>query len=486
MEKIAKRSSLCDELEEVKRIYYSLFDGNQEENHEQWLSKVDTLISDLDNRLETLEDEQLIENLTLELRSMWFEQVQRVTNQHLKSPPLASRKFLPSTRRIDFSYERNIQPLILEKEIKGYRAIGENWVEDHVLLSSGMAAISTFLQSYFGMFKPTSEKKLRMASWSDYFETRMLTDLYRSEAVEITSFAKQEDFMAQIGEIDLFYIEPVRYNWHLEVFSLDVFLQELAINGHQGLKMIVLDTTLNGDTLDMDYVLDQLHTVANVIVVQIHSILKLDQQGLEFSNGGLVSFYTDSTNPALPNAVNLADYIRKIRTVLGTGLSYQEISLLDNQLLFHKNELHQYCESIFENNALLAAGIHTDRIFKQVEHPSLTSDQPWAKAPFVVFHLREDTLINHGIVLAVVNEEVKKHKATFIYGSSFGFRHHRYEVIIPNTSTGKGLFKVAMGRRRGPTMDFILQLFQKLSTYPDVKSLLEDYPHVEPVDLTNL
>lgn len=100
----------------------------------------------------------------MELRRIWIEYAQSYSNFHLKSPPLNTMKILPSNNKIDFSYERNIQANLLEERSGQYRSQHDLWNSDRVMFSSGMASISTFMQSYLGMFKPSIDKPLTILS----------------------------------------------------------------------------------------------------------------------------------------------------------------------------------------------------------------------------------------------------------------------------------------------------------------------------------
>ncbi|WP_206774396.1 hypothetical protein, partial [Bacillus cereus] len=88
------------------------------------------------------------------------------------------------------------------------------------------------------------------------------------------------------------FIEPVRYNWSLEVFNFVSFIDKLTKDTSRNLKVLIIDTTLNGNTLRVIELLEKLKAIPNLIFVHIHSCLKLDQQGMEFSNCGLLSVYT--------------------------------------------------------------------------------------------------------------------------------------------------------------------------------------------------
>lgn len=145
-----------------------------------------------------------------------------------------------------------------------------------------------------------------------------------------------------------------------------------------------------------------------------------------------------------------------------------------------------YSEAVFVNNAKLAQSICADGLFRKVVHPSLKSELPWANSPFVVFHLKEDTLENHGLLLSIISYEAQKRGVCFSLGSSFGFRGHRFEVIIPRISDQKGLFKVAMGAREGSSRDEVIRLLKEVGGHTTFAHLRKRYPDINPIDLSNL
>ncbi|PFW22302.1 hypothetical protein [Bacillus thuringiensis] len=480
---------LLQEIEDLISIYFSLgMEGHPySAKTNGWLESAVHLGRQIsEKKIGTFEDEMHLENLSMQLRVLWMEFVQFTTNKHMKSPPLGEVKYLPSQNKIDFSYERNIEPVHLERKANLYREKHDEWECDHVFASSGMACISTFLQSFFGMSKPTQKQPLKLCTWGDYFETRVLLDLYKRDSIEIQNFKTQKEFEASISRFDLFFIEPVRYNWSLEVFNFVSFIDKLTKDTSKNLKVLIIDTTLNGNTLRVIELLEKLKAIPNLIFVHIHSCLKLDQQGMEFSNCGLLSVYTVKENNQIPSAKNICSYIRKVRTLLGTGLTYEEISLLDNKFFLNRKGFSIYCNRVFKNNEDLAKSICNKGIFNNIAYPSLISTESWAKAPFVVFHLKEDTLENYGWLLSIVNYEAKRKKIPFVMGSSFGFRTHRFEVIIPNLKQGKGLFKVAMGVREGPTKEYVINLLMIISKYKNLEELKLAYPKVTPINLKDI
>lgn len=473
------KSYILDELLDLKNIFYSSFG---ESHNSEWINKIDETIKNIKDYKES-QLEKTLDKFTMELRALLLQRGQRIVNSHLKSPPEDDETYLPSGEKLKFSYERDIRPTILEQRAESYRDIPDYWSHKSILFSSGMAAIATLFQSYFSMSRPTKENPLYISSWSDYFETRMLKNIYSSDIVNIEIHKEEEKFLKSVSNADVFFIEPIRYNWEMEVINLNGFINTLKNESKRGIKLIIIDTTLNGETLDFHMILNELKSIPDLIVVQLNSILKLDQQGLELSNGGLMSIYTYTENSSAPNATDLTKYICSVRTILGNSLTFEEIAILDNNFVFNRKWYNKYSMEIFKNNAELASKILAGGIFKKVVHPSLFSNEGWAYAPFVILHLKEDTLENHSFLTEVIKYEVEKVGLNFHYGSSFGFRNHRYEVVIPDLSTKKGLFKVAMGKRKGPTFNFIIELLTKLSMYSDFEKFKNDYFHIKGTSL---
>jgi hypothetical protein len=178
-----------------------------------------------------------------------------------------------------------------------------------------------------------------------------------------------------------------------------------------------------------------------------------------------------------------------MRTIQGTGLSMDEMCLLDAPFFLDPAQFTAYSHAVFHNNALLAQAMAgPSGLFSRVVHPSLSAHArlPWAQAPFVVFHMHEDTLDVHGRLLAIVAHEARQRKLCLQMGSSFGFRGHRFEVILPRLSDKRGLFKVAMGARSGPSRDGVIELFLELAALRNAGELRERWPHVVPIDLQGI
>jgi hypothetical protein len=93
-------------------------------------------------------------------------------------------------------------------------------------------------------------------------------------------------------------------------------------------SLVILDTTLTGPTFPMSRMLEPLSGETAPVVINVRSGLKLDQAGLELVNVGILSVYTHIATRASLFA-DIAASLRHLRTVLGLGLTLDEISTLE-------------------------------------------------------------------------------------------------------------------------------------------------------------
>lgn len=428
--------------------------------------------------------EQALDVLSLSLRRCWMSVAHAASDPLLKSPPLRVPKALPGGAPLEYSYERNLRPTPLEQRVAVARPRVDGWSADHVLFRSGMAALSTFLQSYVASARTASDAPLRLDMWGGYFETHVLLELLRGGALRWRRHSDPAELGAAIraGVSDALLVEAVAYEWDLPVLDLQALVRDLLARPAGAAALVIVDTTLVGSSFPTAELLRALAPRPPPTVVLWNSGLKLDQEGLELANAGLLSLYTPAG--ATPAAPELAHLLRKMRTIVGTGLSLDEICLLDVPWFMDPVDT-AHATAVFLHNALFAHAVPAGGLFRRVIHPALSREasRPWARAPFVVLHLAEDTLDCHGLLLAVVAHEARRRRLCLDMGSSFGFRGHRFEVIIPRLSEGRGLFKVAMGARAGPSRDGTIQLFAELAALRDFDEVRARWPGLKAVDL---
>lgn len=453
-------------------------------------AELETMAERTDLEIESLSCEARLDQLSVDLRRCWLSIAHETADNYFKSPPLTQPKRSVMGNPLEFSYERNFQPALLEARVAALHTPKEGWQADHVIFRSGQAGLITLLTSWLSMLRPTAETPLRLGMYGAYFETQMMLRLLQQPAFEWSQLraAPEIESAVSTGGLDVLLLETVRYDWDLEPLDLDALLSGWKQRRGSGLSLTLLDTTLSGPFFPIDRVLETLRrAAAPEVVVAYSSGLKLHQMGLELSNVGLVSIFTPKGSEKVPEAVQIADYLRAMRTIHGSGLTVDETVALEAPWFGEPDSFWRHCTSVFINNALVASALDEKYgLFVRVAHPSLThrgEQSAWAQAPFCVVHLKDDTLDAHGLLLGVLGYEARRRGLSFVHGSSFGFRGHRYETIIPKISEGRGLFKIAMGARSGPSRQGVLSLLREIGSYPDMASLRTAYPEVQPVSM---
>jgi len=470
---------------------------------EKYISGVSHPCSELRDRLQSilakgnefpLEDEWELDEISMCLRSLWLLRAHQTSGNFLKSPPHEQAKFLPSGKRLQYDYERSFRPKPLENRARRFSSVPKDWQSEHLLFSSGMGALSIVSQICCGRLNgPRPSRPVTLDMFGGYFETWRLLDFIHDASLEIRHIESNEDICERIegAKTDAMLIEPVAYDWDMTVFDHPAFIDAWMKAGEDRPRVLIFDTSLTGHRFNIEKVLTDLTDKPPWLIVGVRSGLKLDQQGLELSNVGIVDLYAPK-NSSPASLHDLAKKLGAARSVMGTGLTLDQLSVLEAPWFLNRQQFEGYGDSVFENNQTLAQSVNlVGGIFSKISHPSLEKhcQLDWAVAPFVVFHLAEDSPGNHGFLIAVLVHEVTRRKLVFALGSSFGFRGHRFEVIQPMihltpNPEQSGLLKVAMGFRKGASLDGVIQLINEIaaiknftalrSTYPKIKAFVKD------------
>ncbi|MBF0213194.1 MAG: hypothetical protein HQM00_06475 [Magnetococcales bacterium] len=361
------------------------------------------------------------------------------------------------------------------------------------MFSSGMASISTVIATlnyYKRRYKRADGRTLRLDWLGGYYEMQRLIALMDNSDIYcryIDSLDTQLDRLSS-GKTDILFFEPVLYDWTQTVIDPHALIQALEARPVDRPWILMVDSTLLGATFDLEALLLACGSRWPLLALELRSGVKLDQHGLEFSNIGIVKI---ATHPELdvskyPSAKAFRDKLGLNRMVMGTSLSLDETAILDLPSLFHPEWARGHVQKIFDNNRELAIALTgIAGLFVRVNHPGLgpQRDSNWAESPFVVmeFHLEEDTRENHAFLLKVIDLEARSRSLTFYRGVSFGFRHHRCEVVVsvntfphPNGQM-RGFFKVAAGARRGPSFVGMVALLRELAGYVNFQTLRQRY-----------
>ncbi|HEY9164275.1 MAG TPA: hypothetical protein VIN57_06660, partial [Magnetovibrio sp.] len=179
--------------------------------------------------LETLQGEQALEALSLDLRYVWMRLAHAQSARYLMSPPHSDQKVLPDKSPMGYPYDRWLKPAFLEQRLNALHPAPDGWLGEAVVLSSGMAAIHTVLQHHRAIVdelwaRPRGPVTLHW--YGGYFEITRTLRLVCNSAFQARRHAAQETLLDIVrrGAGDMVLIEPVAADINLKVFDLDAFI----------------------------------------------------------------------------------------------------------------------------------------------------------------------------------------------------------------------------------------------------------------------
>jgi hypothetical protein len=377
----------------------------------------------LENRLagapSPLAAERVLDEAVLALRHVWLEAAASSTSKSYRSPAEGEKTTTPAGRFHNFGYERDLQPVALERRCANFfDPPPPGWTWDHVLFSSGQAAMNALLT----LLSAGQERAPRLRHDGCYFETAELLGLYGRQ------------FDTASHQADIVIAEPVWCDG--KQFGSASFKTIAARANAEGTARIVIDSTLAGLDDGLNTLLAALDGTQDVF--RLHSGLKLFQAGLELADVGIVSFYGSQRG----------DELRRIRTLQGSGLRFADVAALELPLFLDPETTRRYEDAIFWHNRALAEAARGN--------PAFAVSYPAGRAPFVIFNL-PSTAAYDGLDEKIATEAGRR-SLVFTKGGSFGFRGHRFETVHPE---GKPPFlRVAMGKRAGPSFEGVLELFR--------------------------
>ncbi len=460
------------------------------QNAKSWFATARQLCTD--RGLNTYQGERRLEDLALELRDLWLKSSLDITLAILKSPPHQQKNYLPSGKQVWFDYERAFKPETLEKKLMATVDCPQDWQCRPIVFSSAMGALSTISQVFGARLDGVApDQPVRMGMLGGYFETWRMLNFLHDRDFEVVHLNDNADTRASImqGDLDILFIEPVSYDWDMEVFDIEPFHGAYAQAGQQAPRLVIIDTTLVGIRFPISEFLKGFNHARPWIVLCVRSGLKLDQQGLETTNVGIVEIYVPSGKKS-PANVNEAHFkLMVARAVFGAGVSVNDAGALEAPWITDREKMWSFSEQVFRNNHDLATGIKLNGgIFTKIAHPALDVNarrNKGAVAPFVMLHLPRSQQRSFGYLVAILLFEIEARGLNWQMGSSFGFRGHRFEVIKANVQVRPnaeqyGMLKVAMGSRGGPSVVGILELINDIARHANWQSLKTNYSQVKP------
>jgi len=407
------------------------------------------------------ERELLSETLGRSLRHLWIDTGVSSTSRNFRSPPAEQKTRTATGRTIEFGYERDLQPAYLEERCTTFfDRPPEGWSSDHVLLSSGQSVMAAVLHSLEGGALIGSSTGLSFVHLGAYFETAEIFSLF-SSLLKPVAFGRQAVAAINDLDADVFIIEPVFCDGEFGSVDLDRVIAKHKERPRS--RVYIFDTTLAGGSASLERDLVRMRALNPPAIFRLVSGLKLHQGGLELASVGILSVFTPQDAPV--SAKVLGDRIRKIRTLLGLGLSFADVAVLEAPWFLDRDYTRHYQQAVFENNARLARRVSaTNQLFSGAFHPSLL-DEWWGcrDAPYCVFRLKSGDPRVYDLLEKWIRNAVRARGILFEWGGSFGFRGHRFEVVRPGDGS-EPFLRVALGRRSGWSCDQITEMIGELAS----------------------
>ncbi len=456
-----------------------------------------------------VDEEYFLDQISHQLRQLCLDIAHQATSPYYKSPPQPHHFPLASGGVLNYSYERQMTPTDLDERLEQQETLNPSWQGKHLLFCSGMTSLMMAVQSCLHFLKPQGGTPLQLGLWGGYFETQHLLNIFDDSSLIWTQCQGQIDLWKALeqGHFDVLLLESVCYNWQMDVLDLDALGALWCSNLVRRPRAVIIDTTLVNQIIPINQILEQFGAFPPQMLILCRSGNKLDQQGLDLTNVGVLSVYTplqtacqtstdsapnldplESGSPSRANlsvvAAQVRDFLIHARKVMGLGLSLSEVVCLDLPFCLNQTYSVPHAQAVFAGNADLALAIQQTlhntphSIFKQVVHPVLTVQHPhpWVCAPFVILHLADDSIAIRLLLLTIIDTERRRRRFFLIPGASFGFRHHRFEVLWFKSSSHEGLLKIAMGSRSGYSRHETIDLLTHLASFTSYQALAEAYP----------
>lgn len=312
------------------------------------LMDLDPKIIKLDNKIKSMEtlvkNQKDIIKLMNDIRIEWKTKCFMHTVSTYSSPSiiedLSENHATLKNHNIKFIYEREI---LDTSEVATYD--NGNYETFSVLTSSGMSAIKLVFDTLLSL---NINKGNNVLFSAEYFETiHLFSNLEKISKINFFKYLKGEKFHID-KKFNIFYFEHVQANFNLD--KITIFdMVKLIKKYKKGITYLILDNSYVGNSFNIKSLLSRLID-ENIIIFNLRSLIKLDQEGLEISNGGLIDIYIPDRLKKISESFKTK--INKVKNILGYNLTYYEYCLLDNGFTLSKNSkyAHNYivnCELLY-------------------------------------------------------------------------------------------------------------------------------------------
>ncbi|MBF9649591.1 hypothetical protein, partial [Streptococcus pseudopneumoniae] len=211
----------------------------------------------------------------------------------------------------------------------------------------------------------------------------------------------------------------------------------------------------------------------NVILIEVESLIKFYQLGLELSNVGAVTIYSHYSICEIVD--DLAVYLKKVRNISGSNLNLYEIALLSNELMLNHDLVDVYRTRIYKNARKFYDILSKEKSNFKFIYPEKNKGE----SPFIIMKNESYTIDDYLLYCSLLKIIVEEEEVDVIMGSSFGFNHTRYELIITDRVKGEAFIKLSIGAFDENSQIEFASLINRLNSDSKIKQEFKRYGQIE-------
>lgn len=300
----------------------------------------------------------------------------------------------------DTNYTRSLPLDKIEKQFKN-----SELMENCICFNSGMSALNAVITICQKIIS------VPVYTYSAYFETY---SLLKEITIKNKMFENKDAYLNTFSGSNLHLVEMPVCSTEIQDLSIDE-IKNGILNSKKKVFILIIDSTLELE--NKKKIKSLLNINKNLIVFKVRSGLKLDQFGLELANLGIVEVYSNLSGKHIEFIVNM---LKNYRAVSGLSIDYNSYLRLVSPILTAEDKV-LYKQEIKRN---------TSKLFEIISK----KENKYFKVKFksgLPFIFLTPIYPNFKLVKWVDDlvKEVNDKGGYLPYGTSFGFRHTRLEII---------------------------------------------------------
>lgn len=419
-------------------------------------SGLSSLVVDLADK--QLSDQE-IQAHTQRIRTRYLRFVSDFIASEWLTPNVGEWRRLPGTHsQYSYAYDRQHRAACLEARL-GFRFADGGTM----LFSSGMSAIGCVASTVRFLLRKEAPSVALAAS---YFETLTLFRLagFRGNAFRCIGHDAIDEAIAN-KQIDVLYIESVEYNWDLRAQAWPRILEALRQSSRP--PIVVIDETLSPYCPAASAAAHEMKALGVPLVIFVRSGIKLDQQGIEVANVGIVEWSRSSESARFTQ--QFSDALDACRIVSGSGLSRYSSVCLASHAFLDPGSTQSYSALLARSNGEFRKAVAvTGEIFAS------KSECEGSAVAMSFFTLRERSAESHAKLAEVITFESARRCLGLVMSGSFGFRDDHFETILPSEQPrvgepAVGVLKVATGAYMGTRFWKFVDLINEIAEFNSVE-----------------